>query len=155
MVRSLCVTALDVRARHEQPLHRVASSSNSNNTNNTNANASSKNSGPGSPVKRKSTATSIIDNSPNKRRQIDHPSSASPETADTALPTSTTTPRRNQSGPRVPIPLFAAPPSARQPLTQAHVLEAYAQIQRQQAASRVGGMRNFRGSITKGRMALV
>lgn len=56
---------------------------------------------------------------------------------------------------RVPLPLFAAPPSARQPLTPAHVLEAYAQIQRQQAASRVGGMRNFRGSITKGRMALV
>lgn len=158
MVRSLCVTALDVRARHEQPLHRVSSSSNT--VNNTNANASSKTSGPGSPVKRKSTltSTSVVDNSPNKRRQIDHPSSASPETADTALPTTTATtatPRRNQSGPRVSVPLFAAPPSARQPLTQAHVLEAYAQIQRQQAASRVGGMRNFRGSITKGRMALV
>jgi transcription initiation protein SPT3 len=55
----------------------------------------------------------------------------------------------------VPVPLFAAPPSARQPLTSAHVLEAYAQIQRQQAANRVGGMRNFRGGLTKGRMALV
>lgn len=152
MVRSLCVTALDVRARHEQPIQRVASGSGSNsNPSNVNSNSTpintSKPSGPGSPIKRKLT----IDNSPNKRRQIDHPSSTSPETTETALP------RRSQPtpGPRVPIPLFAAPPSARQPLTQAHVLEAYAQIQRQQAASRVGGMRNFRGSITKGRMALV
>lgn len=54
-----------------------------------------------------------------------------------------------------PIPLFAPPPSARQPLRPAHVLEAYAAIQRQQAASRVGGMRNFRGGIGKGRMPLI
>lgn len=139
MVRSLCVTALDVRARHEAPLHRANSAG-------ANAgNGNSKTSGPASPVKRKS----IVDNSPNKRRQVDNASSTSPEAIEAALP------RRTQTGPRVPVPLFAAPPSARQPLTQAHVLEAYAQIQRQQAASRVGGMRNFRGSITKGRMALV
>ena len=129
------MTALDVRARHEQPLRVVASST-----------STSTKPGQTSPVKRKST---LPDNSPNKRRQTDKTSSTSPEHTDVSLP------RRMQSGPRVPIPLFAAPPSARQPLTQAHVLEAYAQIQRQQAASRVGGMRNFRGSITKGRMALV
>lgn len=126
MVRSLCVTALDVRSRHEAPLARAAPTT-----------------GPASPVKRKS----VIGESPNKRRRSDHPASTSPE-ADAAS-------SRKPQGPRVPVPLFAAPPSARQPLTPAHVLEAYAQIQRQQAARRVGGMRNFRGSLAKARVALV
>lgn len=131
MVRSLCVTALDVRTRHETPPIRAAPT-----TTATTITAS--------PVKRKS----IVGESPNKRRRSEHPASTSPE-ADAGVS------RKAQTGPRVPVPLFAAPPSARQPLTTAHVLEAYAQIQRQQAASRVGGMRNFRGAITKGRMALV
>lgn len=54
-----------------------------------------------------------------------------------------------------PTLLFAPPPSARRPLLPAHVLEAYAQIQRHQAASRVGGMRHFRGGLGRGRMPLV
>ena len=54
-----------------------------------------------------------------------------------------------------PISLFAPPPSARQPLLPAHVLEAFAQIQREQAGSRVGGLRNFRSGGGRGRMALV
>ena len=53
-----------------------------------------------------------------------------------------------------PISLFAPPPSARQPLLPAHVLEAFAQIQREQAGSR-GGLRNFRSGVSRGRMALV
>jgi transcription initiation protein SPT3 len=52
-----------------------------------------------------------------------------------------------------PISLFAPPPSARQPLLPAHVLEAFAQIQREQAGSR--GLRNFRSGMSRGRMALV
>jgi transcription initiation protein SPT3 len=125
MVRSLCVTALEVRERHEAPLRQISST---------------KSSAPGgSPVKRKSTLAGSTD-SPVKRQKGDN---ASPDRNDS-------TSRRH-----VPVPLFAAPPSARQPLTSAHVLEAYAQIQRQQAANRVGGMRNFRGGLTKGRMALV
>jgi transcription initiation protein SPT3 len=120
MVRSLCVTALEVRERHEAPLRQI----------------STKTTGPvnGSPIKRKST---LATDSPAKKN-------TSPDRNDS------TSSRRH-----VPVPLFAAPPSARQPLTSAHVLEAYAQIQRQQAANRVGGMRNFRGGLTKGRMALV
>ncbi|EIW73119.1 hypothetical protein TREMEDRAFT_26842, partial [Tremella mesenterica DSM 1558] len=51
--------------------------------------------------------------------------------------------------------LFAPPPSAKQPLHPAHVLEAFAQIQRTQAANRVGGLRNFRGGLMTGRIALV
>lgn len=54
-----------------------------------------------------------------------------------------------------PPSLFAPPPSARQPLQPCHVLEAFAQIQRAQAANRVGGMGNFRGGVGKKRMALV
>jgi transcription initiation protein SPT3 len=121
MVRSLCVTALEVRERHEAPLRQIPTT---------------KTTGPvnGSPIKRKST---LATDSPAKKN-------ISPDRNDS------TSGRRH-----VPVPLFAAPPSARQPLTSAHVLEAYAQIQRQQAANRVGGMRNFRGGLTKGRMALV
>jgi transcription initiation protein SPT3 len=127
MVRSLCVTALEVRARHEAPLRQPQSST-----------ANGKSNGPSSPVKRKST----LNDSPNKRTRL------SPEPADRERDQSTS--RRH-----APVPLFAPPPSARQPLTSAHVLEAYAQIQRQQAANRVGGMRNFRGGLSKARMALV
>lgn len=127
MVRSLCVTALEVRERHEAPLRQPPQ-------------PQASGAGGTSPVKRKSTIN--IHDSPVKRARSDR---ISPD-HDSA----------NTNGRRhVPVPLFAAPPSARQPLTSAHVLEAYAQIQRQQAANRVGGMRNFRGSLTKGRMALV
>jgi len=122
MVRSLCVTALDVRERHEAPLRQLPTKT---------APAAG-----GSPIKRKST---LATDSPAKKQK----DQVSPERSDSGS-------RRH-----VPVPLFAAPPSARQPLTSAHVLEAYAQIQRQQAANRVGGMRNFRGGLTKGRMALV
>jgi transcription initiation protein SPT3 len=132
MVRSLCVTALEVRERHEAPLRQAQSS----------VTSTSKASGPNntSPVKRKST---LLD-SPNKRTRT------SPELADRERERDQSTTRRH-----APAPLFAPPPSARQPLTSTHVLEAYAQIQRQQAANRVGGMRNFRGGLAKGRMALV
>lgn len=122
MVRSLCVTALEVRERHEAPLRQPTTTT--------------KTTGPinGSPIKRKST---LATDSPAKKKDQNSPD------------------RNDSSRRHVPVPLFAAPPSARQPLTSAHVLEAYAQIQRQQAANRVGGMRNFRGGLTKGRMALV
>lgn len=53
------------------------------------------------------------------------------------------------------VSLFAPPPSARQPLLPSHVLEAFAQIQREQVGGRVGGMRNFRGGVMRGRLALV
>jgi transcription initiation protein SPT3 len=128
MVRSLCVTALEVRERHEAPLRQSQPQPQTSTAGGT------------SPVKRKSTMT--VQDSPVKRARSDR---ISPDHDST-----NTSSRRH-----VPVPLFAAPPSARQPLTSAHVLEAYAQIQRQQAANRVGGMRNFRGALTKGRMALV
>jgi transcription initiation protein SPT3 len=54
-----------------------------------------------------------------------------------------------------PVSLFAPPPSARQPLLPMHVLEAFAQIQREQVGGRVGGMRNFRGGVMRGRLALI
>lgn len=54
-----------------------------------------------------------------------------------------------------PVSLFAPPPSARQPLLPMHVLEAFAQIQREQVGGRVGGMRNFRGGVMRGTLALI
>jgi len=54
-----------------------------------------------------------------------------------------------------PVSLFAPPPSARQPLLPLHILEAFAQIQREQGSGRTGGMRNFRGGVMRGRLALV
>ena len=51
--------------------------------------------------------------------------------------------------------LFAPPPSARQPLLPSHVLEAFAQIQRKQTNNRMSGMRNWRGGMSRARIALV
>jgi transcription initiation protein SPT3 len=57
------------------------------------------------------------------------------------------------------VPLFSAPPSAKSPLEPKHVLEAFAQIQRESASGRAGGsgLRNFRsgGAATRSRVALV
>jgi transcription initiation protein SPT3 len=51
--------------------------------------------------------------------------------------------------------LFAPPPSARQPLLPTHVLEAFAQIQRRQTSTRMGGMRNWRAGMSRAKVALV
>ncbi|KAK4688311.1 transcription initiation protein SPT3, partial [Tremellales sp. Uapishka_1] len=110
MVRSLCVTALEVRDQVEKSGRVPAPSSSVVGVTM-------------SPVKRK--AEGLV---------------ASPE---------------DDGRRHVPVSLFTAPPSARQALLPSHVLEAFAQIQRQQASNRVGGMRNFRGGMSKGRIALV
>lgn len=60
-----------------------------------------------------------------------------------------------QSQQNYPVSLFAPPPSARQPLLPLHVLEAFAEIQREQGGSSVGGMRNFRGGLGRRKLALV
>lgn len=150
MVRSLCVTALEVRQRLERtaptppvpptPTRRP-----------TNANANL-NTGKVSPVKRRWTQ-----DSPLKKAKSDIV--ASPEAITPA--TATTMDHRKHvttgaaSGPHHPVSLFAPPPSARSPLLPSHVLEAFAQIQRQQGSTRIGGMRNFRGGINRCRVALV
>nr|ODN88956.1 transcription initiation protein SPT3 [Cryptococcus depauperatus CBS 7841] len=100
MVRSLCVTALDLRERLEKTKLVVPP-------------VAGQPQKPASPVKESTTKSS---NTPS---------------------------------------LFAPPPSARQPLQPCHILEAFAQIQRTQAANRVGGMGNFRGGVGKKKMALV
>ncbi|WWC85503.1 uncharacterized protein L201_000367 [Kwoniella dendrophila CBS 6074] len=132
MVRSLCLTALELREsleltkpqslnHHQEQVNNNGSSPNKrklglNNNNNDE-----------SPLKKsKNEDDSSNNNSNNKKKN------------------------RNQ-----PISLFAPPPSARQPLLPGHILEAFAQIQRTEAASRVGGMRNFRSGLGKGRVALV
>ncbi|WWD06054.1 hypothetical protein V865_004139 [Kwoniella europaea PYCC6329] len=115
MVRSLCVTALELRESLE--LTKPQSERNT------------------SPVKRKSTNETSPSNS--KKLKLDDGSENKKTTS-------------NQ-----PISLFAPPPSARQPLLPGHILEAFAQIQRTEAASRVGGMRNFKSGLGKGRLALV
>ncbi|WVW81454.1 hypothetical protein I302_103448 [Kwoniella bestiolae CBS 10118] len=114
MVRSLCVTALELRESLE--LTKPQSDTNT------------------SPVKRKSTSETSPNNS--KKLKLDDAGESKKNT--------------NQ-----PISLFAPPPSARQPLLPGHILEAFAQIQRTEAASRVGGMRNFKSGLGKGRLALV
>ncbi|KAK6904984.1 transcription initiation protein SPT3 [Kwoniella mangroviensis CBS 10435] len=115
MVRSLCVTALELRESLE--LTKPQSERNT------------------SPVKRKSTNETSPNNS--KKLKLDDGNENKKSTS-------------NQ-----PISLFAPPPSARQPLLPGHILEAFAQIQRTEAASRVGGMRNFKSGLGKGRLALV
>jgi transcription initiation protein SPT3 len=103
MVRSLCVTALEVR----EQLERSASSTSGKRKMNAGADAAS------------------------KRPRTDGGVLAQPRS------------------------LFAPPPSARQPLLPSHVLEAFAQIQRKQTSNRVSGMRNWRGGMSRGRVALV
>ncbi|CAK9784096.1 TFIID-18kDa-domain-containing protein [Cutaneotrichosporon oleaginosum] len=126
MVRSLCVTALEVREQQEK---RAQS-------------ASSGRPAPTSPLKRKLQS---LEASPSKRARNDLSPSGEPDDS-----------RRFGAGANpTPRSLFAPPPSARQPLLPTHVLEAFAQIQRKQTSTRVGGMRNWRGGMTRGRVALV
>ncbi|WWC57775.1 uncharacterized protein I303_100310 [Kwoniella dejecticola CBS 10117] len=117
MVRSLCVTALELRESLELTKPQNQSPS---------------------PNKRKLELSDTSQaQSPAKKSKTEEGSAK--------ISTSTNT----------PISLFAPPPSARQPLLPGHILEAFAQIQRAEAASRVGGMRNFKSGLGKGRVALV
>lgn len=127
MVRSLCVTALEVREQLEKSVAPVTAS----------------------PLKRKLQS---IESSPMKRARSDaslSPEDPTPHGADEAHA------RRTAAANAQPRSLFAPPPSARQPLLPSHVLEAFAQIQRKQVSNRVGGMRNWRGGLSRGRVALV
>lgn len=124
MVRSLCVTALEVREQMEKS-----------------TSASSRTSA----LKRKGGAGQA---SPAKRAKVD----LAPSPTEPGSPGAGPDASRRSAAPRS---LFAAPPSARQPLLPSHVLEAFAQIQRKQTSNRVGGMRNWRGGLTRGRVALV
>jgi hypothetical protein len=93
----------------------------------------------------------VIFNTSGINHNFSNAPSAQPPTATPSTSTSAST-RRHAV---YPISLFAPPPSARQPLLPAHVLEAFAQIQRKEAAGRGAGMRHFRGGVRGGRMALV
>lgn len=126
MVRSLCVTALEVREQLEKSAPPPTSS----------------------PLKRKLQS---IESSPTKRARSD--ASLSPE--DPTQGGDDSHARRTAAANAQPRSLFAPPPSARQPLLPSHVLEAFAQIQRKQVSNRVGGMRNWRGGMSRGRVALV
>ncbi|WVQ76885.1 hypothetical protein IAR50_006559 [Cryptococcus sp. DSM 104548] len=142
MVRSLCVTALDLRERLEK-------------TKVTGAGA-----GAGGVAMEKKTSSNGGDpqSSPSKppaslsspiKEPSDLPLAAAGAGASTG---DTSQPKR----PPNPPSLFAPPPSARQPLQPCHILEAFAQIQRAQAVTRVGGMGNFRGGVVgRKRVALV
>ncbi|WVR03241.1 hypothetical protein IAU60_000232 [Kwoniella sp. DSM 27419] len=149
MVRSLCVTALDLRERLEMtkpaavtqgvqghPQRKATATVGSSAAGNTTSNR------PSSPVKRKSTAMSSAEDPSPKKAKVEE---GDVQERDTKKPNHQVQ----------PVSLFAPPPSARQPLLPGHVLDAFAQIQRTQAASRVGGMRNFRSGLGKARVALV
>ncbi len=148
MVRSLCVTALEVRNRFDRPTPASVASSNM-----------------PKPIRRATVTMTTTQESPTKKARMDLVGGvvASPEAATTPAPgtmehrkhTGTGTAVVSGTGAHYPISLFAPPPSARQPLLPCHVLEAFAQIQRQQASSRAGGMRNFKGGLHRGRIALV
>jgi len=148
MVRSLCVTALEVRQRLERtapPPPAPAPQPHSTATATCPPPLIRKSTmGNPSPMQRRPTFAS---DSPVKRAKPDF--AASPE--DMAHTPTTTTGitdhRKHPTAAHYPVSLFAPPPSARQPLLPCHVLEAFAQIQRQQASSRVGGMRNFRRGL--------
>lgn len=130
MVRSLCVTALEVREQLDTAAPVVR---------NGGANTS--------PTKRKATLGGEA--SPSKRARHE------PEgVSEDATPGGTEEARRFNAPPQ-PRSLFAPPPSARQPLLPSHVLEAFAQIQRKQTSNRIGGMQNWRGGISRTRVALV
>ena len=169
MVRSLCVAALEVRTRLEKPSSNPSNTAAAYNTVNNNAsnNAATNNSSSSWPVRRSAQHDKLAA-SPHLKRRLtltsDSPSKkskaeivASPETVATPGTDigSHGNPKKQASVNRRPVSLFAPPPSARSPLLPSHVLEAFAQIQRQQAASRVGGMRNWTGGTSKGRVALV
>jgi transcription initiation protein SPT3 len=123
MVRSLCVTALEVRAQ-------LSDSAPEN-----------KEIGPAtrSPTKRPAQAE-IAPTTPSKRAKGDGTTDGDPA-EETPVATF--------------ISLFAPPPSARAPLLPSHILEAFARIQRAQANHRVGGMRNWRGGVSRAKVALV
>lgn len=125
MVRSLCVTALEVREQAEKITPAMTA----------------RNNAAASPSKRKATLTG---DSPSKRARLDDGLSDTP------------TPGGEEARRQAPAQsLFAPPPSARQPLLPTHILEAFALIQRKQTASRVGGMQNWRGGVSRSRVALV
>ncbi|KAK8844586.1 hypothetical protein IAR55_006433 [Kwoniella newhampshirensis] len=152
MVRSLCVTALELRERIERT--RPTTTTTSAPQPQRRGTLTSVPQRATSPTKRKTTAPEPT--SPNKRAKL---SSGGEEVA-TPLAGATTEKEKSksQSGkptPSQPISLFAPPPSARQPLLPSHVLEAFAEIQRVQAANRVGGMRNFKTGLGRARVALV
>ena len=168
MVRSLCVTALEVRDRMEKSIIVPRKSAT---TASTALNKPTMNTLTTSPVKRKLPLTN--EPSPTKKAKLDGNGTttttvvvASPEPV-TPIPGAGAgggpDQKEVQGSARKPtllhsqgVSLFAAPPSARQPLMPAHVLEAFAQIQREQAASRTRGMSNFRGGgVGRGRVALV
>lgn len=162
MVRSLCVTALEVRDRHERPIVPALLRKPT-----------------GKTISPKRKLTGLPDSSPNKKSKGDVTTTvtivASPEPVTPHHTGSTADPHPSGrkstilgalSGGGVggggghsnkdPVSLFASPPSARQPLLPAHVLEAFAQIQREQAANRTKGLGNWRGaSMGRGRIALV
>jgi len=166
MVRSLCVTALEVRDRMEKSIIVPRKTTVGGTALKAGTAAAPATGVPGgSPTKRK---IPLPDPSPTKKAKTDATTTTimvdSPEPV-TPLPVSEGKEKeKDQSGSaRKPtmavsqgVNLFAAPPSARQPLLPTHVLEAFAQIQREQAASRTRGMNNFRGGgVGRGRVALV
>lgn len=163
MVRSLCVTALEVRDRLEKsaPGHAVLAAA-----------AAAPQPQQQQPMleKRKSIvgppSTQSAGPSPSKRARVDSPEGSSSADGGGGGEAAKPAPTAGNGAARVhplqprrttpyPVSLFAAPPAARQPLLPAHVLEAFAQIQRNQAAGRGGGVRNFRPGIARPRIALV
>ncbi|KAL7420191.1 Transcription initiation protein spt3 [Cryptotrichosporon argae] len=143
MVRSLCVTALDVRAQ----LARSAPAPRSDRDRATNGAAARQDA-------REAEPASPRGEGPAKRARLASPdaqAAAPAPTATTATATAPVTATATAAG----RSLFAPPPSARPPLLPSHVLEAFAQIQRKEAAGRVGGMRSWRGGLTRGRVALI
>ncbi len=151
MVRSLCVTALEVREQLEKsapsPIirksttttttsrHRPSTNADQNNAHGNGSLASSTNLV--SPVKRKSISMNTpigLDSvsSPTKRLR---PEISTPDPTQTPVASASiqSPAKRAQNHSSIPVPLFAPPPSARQPLEPHHVLEAFSQIQREQA----------------------
>jgi transcription initiation protein SPT3 len=171
MVRSLCVTALEVRERSERNI--IMSQPKLEGKSGTNLGIGNSLVVGKSPMKRGFTSNTAVSasvhESPSKKSRVEFV--ASPEGISPA-PLVEQGPNRKSSisiiSAKSPIPqlqsqitptahypvsLFAPPPSARQALMPCHVLEAFAQIQRTQAARRVGGGRGWRGG--RARVGLV
>ncbi|WWC67142.1 uncharacterized protein I206_101049 [Kwoniella pini CBS 10737] len=117
MVRSLCVTALELRENLE-----LTKPNNNNNNEN-------------SPNKNKKRKLELND-SLNKNLKLDNNNN-------------------NKQQQQQNLSLFQPPPSERQPLLPFHIFEAFSQIQRIEATSRVGSMKNFKSGLGKSRVALV
>lgn len=124
MVRSLCVTALEVRSQLSE--------------------SSPDNKEARSPTKRPAAAIELEPLTPSKRAKGDGTGQSDAQHAHEPEPAVETF-----------TSLFAPPPSARAPLLPSHILEAFARIQRAQANHRVGGMRNWRGGVSRAKVALV